>query len=191
MFSQPEPQENFAVHRVFMLFFFASCFIVKADEKAKLFSLNLLFFSQRETIMWKKISVAALLGLSLCPAAATAAGFNPFEGIVDGIAMELATQNLNFESSYDTGGRLGGNVVVGKGSEVRQSAVVEGGLSLQMSGSDGGTAQAVNMHKSDAEVLVMQSTTVTGATTVMGSSNSENSTQAFNLVTACGTAGCE
>ena len=143
--------------------------------------------------MWKKISLAALLGLSLCPAVATAA-FNPFEGIVDGIAQELVTQNLNFESNYDTGGRLGGNVVVGKGSEVRQSTVVEGGLSLQMSGSDGGTAQAVNLHKSDAEVLVMQSTTVAGITdntTVMGSSNSVNSTQGFNLVTACGTAGCE
>ncbi len=148
--------------------------------------------------MWKKISVAALLGLSLCPAPATAVGFNPFEGIVDGIAMELAaSQDLTFKSTYDNGARLGGNVVVGKGSDVRQSAIVDGVLLLDMSGSGGGTAQAVNLHKSDDEVMVMQSLTVTGDA-VMNSSNigspdavSGPATQAFNLVTACGTAGCE
>ncbi len=142
--------------------------------------------------MWKKISVAALLGLSLCPAPATAVGFNPFEGIVDGIAMELAANtNLTFTSTYDAGARLGGNVVVGNGMPaVKQSAVVDGDLLLDMSGSKEGTMQAVNLHRGDVEVMVMHSTAVTGAAE-MRSSNSENSTQAFNLVTACGTAGCE
>lgn len=141
--------------------------------------------------MWKKISVAAMLGLSFCPSAAMAE-FNPFEGIVDGIAMELAAhQNLSLSSNYDVGGRQGGNVVVGNGMPaVRQNTVVDGDLSLEMRGSSDSTAQAANLHKGDVAVMVMQNTAVTGAADML-SSNSANSTQAYNLVTSCGAAGCE
>jgi len=142
--------------------------------------------------MWKKISFVAMLGLSLSPSAAMADGlFNPFEGIVDGIAQELAAPNLTFASNYDVGGRLGGNVVVGNGMPaVKQSVAVDGDLSLEMHASKENTAQAVNLHKGDVAVMVMQGTAVAGAASML-SSNSEHSTQAFNLVTACGTAGCE
>jgi hypothetical protein len=143
--------------------------------------------------MWKKISFAAVLGLCLSPPAAMAGTlFDPFEGIVEGIAQELATtQDLSISSTYDNGSDQGGNVVVGNGLPgSKQSASLAGDLAIDAVGGEGRTAQAVNLHRGEVQVMAMQATDVAGIATV-SSSNSVNAIQGINLVTTCGAAGCE
>ncbi len=143
--------------------------------------------------MWKKMSIAIVLGLSLAPSgvlAATTEPFNPFAGIVEGIAQSMATGgDFTSESNYDgdttgNGNRIAGNVIIGSSlPEQRQVAVADGVMTLSMNGSSG-TSQAVNLvaHDGEVPVLVMQGTTV-GESVNMESFNSEGSVQAVNLVT--------
>ena len=144
--------------------------------------------------MWKKMSIAIALGLFLSPsgvlAATTNAQFDPFAGIVAGIAQGMATgENFKTESNYDgdnagNGTRIAGNVIIGSPiAEQQQVAVVDGTIDLEMNGSIG-TSQAVNLvvHDGEVPVLVMQGTSA-GDSITMASSNADSSVQAINLVT--------
>lgn len=147
--------------------------------------------------MWKKISFAMALGLACCPAAAMAESlFDPFAGIVQGIAQNLAVSGdkLAVESSYDNGGVTGGNVVIGSASstssdEVRQNVSADNGVDLVMNVSTG-ARQGVNVLKGEVAVLAMQGAAINGATSIT-SNTSVNSVQGINLVTSCGSSGCE
>jgi len=144
--------------------------------------------------MWKKMSVAIVLGLSLSPSAviaATTEPFNPFASLVEGIAQSMAAGGqYSSESNYDgdatgNGNRMAGNVIIGSEIDAqRQVAVVDGAVQLTMNGSSG-SANAVNYvkHNGGAEVpvLIMQGATV-ATDVLMSSSNSENSEQGINVV---------
>jgi hypothetical protein len=144
--------------------------------------------------MWKKMSIAIALGLFLSPsgvlAATTNAQFDPFAGIVAGIAQGMATSgDFTTESNYDgsatgNGNRIAGNVIIGSPiAEQAQMAVVDGTIDFKMNGSSG-TSQAVNLiaHDGEVPVLVMQGTSA-GDSITMASSNADSSVQAINLVT--------
>jgi len=145
--------------------------------------------------MWKKTSVTILLGLCLSPSAVMAAapdvGFDPFAGIVAGIAQGMAAGgDLLMESNYDgddtgNGTRQAGNVIVGSPiAEHAQSAVVDGQLNLKMNGSNN-TTQALNLdvHDGEVPVLIMQGAAIGTDGVVIASSNSDESIQAVNAVT--------
>ncbi|MGR0481315.1 MAG: hypothetical protein ACTFAK_00890 [Candidatus Electronema sp. VV] len=148
--------------------------------------------------MWKKINLAMVLGLALSPPAAMAEGlFDPFAGIVEGIAQGMAqglavTEGIEMSSSGDVGSATGGNVVIGNSfaaNEVRQSASTDSNVAMTMNlGSN--NRQAVNLVQSEAAVLVMQGTAV-GAGLNIGSTDSDYSVQAVNLITTCNGADCE
>lgn len=148
--------------------------------------------------MCKKINLALVLGLALSPTAAMAEGlFDPFAGIVEGIAQGMAqgvavTDDIAMSSSGDVGGATGGNVVIGNSfaaHEVRQSASTDNNVVMAMDeGSN--NHQAVNLVKSETAVLVMQGAAV-GAGLSIGSSGSDYSVQAVNLITTCNGADCE
>lgn len=145
--------------------------------------------------MWKKINLALMLGLALSPPAAMAEGlFDPFAGIVEGIAQGLAvTEDISLSSSTDTGGATGGNVVIGNSfaaDEVRQSAYTDGSVVMAMDLNGSNNLQAVNLVKNETAVLVMQGTAV-GAGLNVSSSGSAYSVQAVNLITTCNGAECE
>jgi hypothetical protein len=132
--------------------------------------------------MWKKISFAAVLGLSLCPTATMAATLNPFDGIVDGIAQQLASGgDLTMTSTNDKGVTLGGNVVIGD-NKPKQLAEIDGDAKLEMAdGND--ISQAVNSARSEFPVMAMQETAIGGNTNLTSSNNVEGAVQAINLVT--------
>ncbi|CAK8723380.1 hypothetical protein GCAAIG_13160 [Candidatus Electronema halotolerans] len=142
--------------------------------------------------MWKKMSVAIVLGLSLSPSAvmATTEPFSPFAGIVEGIAQSMAAGSYASESNYDgdttgNGARMAGNVIIGSEMDSQQQvAVVEGTVSLTMNGSSD-TAQALNYNKhnggTELPVLIMQGATISGGVE-MASSNSQGSEQGINVV---------
>lgn len=139
--------------------------------------------------MWKKISFVAVLGLSLCPSAAMAATFNPFEGIVDGIAQGLASgDDITMTSTNDNGATQGGNVVIGH-ENPKQSLEADGDLKLTMTNGED-TTQAGNVFKGEVAVLTMQETTVGGSANLTSSSNGAGAVQAINLVTACSASDC-
>ncbi|WP_417909321.1 hypothetical protein [Candidatus Electronema sp. PJ] len=138
--------------------------------------------------MWKKISFVAVLGLSLCPSAAMAA-FNPFEGIVAGIAQGLASgEDVVITSSNDKGTTQGGNVLIGH-ENPKQSLEADGDLKLTMTDGED-TTQAGNVFKGEVAVLTMQETTVGGSANLTSSGNGAGAVQAINLVTACSASDC-
>jgi hypothetical protein len=149
--------------------------------------------------MWKKISLVMALGLACCPEAAMAESlFDPFAGIVQGIAQNLVVSGdkLAVESSYDEGGVTGGNVVIGSTSsissndEVLQIASTDNGIDLAMNVSTG-ASQGVNVLKGgEVAVLAMQGAAISGTANIT-SNTSVNSVQGINLVTSCGSSGCE
>jgi hypothetical protein len=143
--------------------------------------------------MWKKMSVAIVLGLSLSPSAvigATTEPFNPFADFAEGIAQSMAAGSYASESNFDgdttgNGTRIAGNVIIGSEMDKQQQiAVVDGTVSLAMSGSDS-SAQALNYNKHNGgmelPVLVMQGATISGDV-IMKSSNSDGSEQGINVV---------
>ena len=145
--------------------------------------------------MWKKINFALVLGLALSPTAAMAEGllFDPFEGIVEGIAQGMAvTEDITLASSGDVGSSTGGNVVIGNSfatHDMRQSAVTDGSLVMAMDmGSN--NRQAVNIVQSETAVLAMQGTAI-GAGLNITSTENDYSVQAVNLITTCNGADCE
>jgi len=145
--------------------------------------------------MWKKINFALVLGLALTPSAAMAEGlFDPFAGIVEGIAQGMAvTEDISLSSSGDTGGVTGGNVVIGNSfaaDEVRQSASTDSGVVLAMDSTGSNNFQAVNLVQNETAVLVMQGTAV-GAGLDISSSGNTYSVQAVNLITTCNDVNCE
>ncbi len=148
--------------------------------------------------MCKKINLALVLGLALSPTAAMAEGlFDPFAGIVEGIAQGMAqgvavTDDIAMSSSGDIGSATGGNVVIGNSfaaNEMRQSTSTDSNVVMTM-GMGSNNHQAVNLVKSETAVLVMQGAAV-GAGLSIGSSDSDYSVQAVNLITTCNGADCE
>jgi hypothetical protein len=143
--------------------------------------------------MWKKISFAVALGLALYPQAAMAE-FDPFAGIVEGIAQGLAVSGdkLSIDSSYADSGVFGGNVVIGNtfssSPELHQKVSADTGIELSTSAGTG-IRQGVNVFRGEVPVMMVQGTSVTGAVAIT-SSNSADVVQGINLVTACGT-NCE
>lgn len=145
--------------------------------------------------MWKKINLAMVLGLACCPGVALAE-FDPFAGLVQGIAQNLVVSGdkLSVESNRDASGVSGGNVVIGSTfstppDDVLQKASADTGVDLITSVSTG-ERQGVNVLKGEVAVLAMQDAAVTGITKIT-SNSSTDSVQGINLVTACGSAGCE
>jgi len=144
--------------------------------------------------MWKKMSVAIVLGLSLSPSAVIGATteFNPFAAITAGIAQSMAAGgDYTSESNYDgdatgSGIQMAGNVIIGSEMDAqRQSAVVDGTVSLTVNGSTN-TAHALNYVKhnngtAEVPVLIMQGATI-GDDVDMTSSNSQGSEQGINVV---------
>lgn len=145
--------------------------------------------------MWKKINFALMLGLALSPSAAMAEGlFDPFAGIVEGIAQGMAvTEDISLSSSGDTGGVTGGNVVIGNSfaaDEVRQSASTDSSVVMTMDSIGSNNFQAVNLVQNETAVLVMQGAAV-GAGLDIQSSGNTYSVQAVNLITTCTGDNCE
>lgn len=143
--------------------------------------------------MWKKTSIILALGLMWTPGSATAAGlFDPFAGIVNGIAQGLATgDRLDMDSNYDQGTVMGGNVVIGNSFEnPQQSADVGGGVGMDNAAGEGVT-QGVNVFKGEIAVLTMQGASVGGPVSMVSNSSKGGSVQGINVVTACGGTGCE
>ncbi len=142
--------------------------------------------------MWKKTSIILALGLMWTPSSATAAGlFDPFAGIVNGIAQGLATgDRLDMDSNYDQGTVMGGNVVIGNLIEApQQSADVGGHVAMDNAAGDGVT-QGVNVFKGEIPVLVMQGSSVGGPVSMISNSSKGSSVQGINVITACSGTGC-
>jgi hypothetical protein len=141
--------------------------------------------------MWKKMSVAIVLGLALSPSASLAvdAPFNPFEGIVEGIAQSMISESsLAIESNYDgaatgNGNRMAGNVIIGSSvAEQKQAAAINSDVTLTINGGQE-TSQGINLIDQDGEVavLMMQGAAIAGPVN-MTSSNSEGGNQGINVV---------
>lgn len=141
--------------------------------------------------MWKKASVAIVLSLTLSPSAALTAEpqFDPFAGIVEGIAQGMAVgSDFLSQSDYDggvsgNGSVSGGNVIIGSPIEAHQQNItVDGQAELSINGGTAIQGLNVDQHDGEVPVLVMQGAAISQGV-VIASSSSEGSIQGVNLVT--------
>ncbi|WP_417912818.1 hypothetical protein [Candidatus Electronema sp. TJ] len=142
--------------------------------------------------MWKKTSMILALGLMGVPSSAMAAGlFDPFSGIVSGIAQGLATDNsLEMDSNYDQGATMGGNVVIGKAFDDPHQSAEIGGPVIMDNAAGKDVTQGVNVFKGEVAVLAMQGAVI-GSAKMVSNSSPGNSVQGINVIRPCGSAGCE
>jgi hypothetical protein len=169
------------------------CFILKEEESRK-FLLCTSFSVKGRRIMWKKTSIVLALGLMWSPGSATAAGlFDPFAGIVNGIAQGLATGDaVELDSNYDGQGTvMGGNVVIGNMFESPQQSADVGAHVVMDNAAGDGVTQGVNVFKGEVAVLTMQGASIGGGVKMVSNSSKGSSVQGVNVITACGGAGCE
>jgi hypothetical protein len=141
--------------------------------------------------MWKKASVAIALSLTMVPSVALTADsqFDPFAGILEGIAQGMAAgSDFSVESNYDggvtsEGSMQGGNVIIGSPIEAhRQNITVDGQADLTINGGSARQGLNINAHDGEVPVLIMQGAAINQGVFI-ASSSSEGSVQSVNLVT--------
>jgi len=134
--------------------------------------------------MWKKAYIALILAsLALVPAAAMAQDFDPFEGLVAGIAQGMSVGgDIALNSYVDDEAVHGGNVVIGgDGSlDTAQGATVDGSADLSME-YGGDNIQGLNVLQGKIAILTLQGAAI-GEDVTMDSRYNKNSVQGVNVV---------